>query len=178
MNTTTDKYDEIVANIRMNDNNKEFDRLLKDFTKKDLEMKDGENFTPLLYACYVNNAYALKALIKKGADVNTTIKDGDNGLHFAAYNNYIDIAKLLLKAGTNINLKGYEKRTPIVLAITEDSFDVFELLFNAGADLTIKNDVNRSGEDYIILKPEKDEKRFKRLISKKKLGRFAKLMRD
>ena len=143
----------------------------------DIEMVDDVGFTPLLLASYTRNAIFVKALLKKGADVNATIKDKDNSLHFAAYNNDPHIAEMLIKAGIDINNKGYEDRVPITLAITEDSWETFKVIYKAKPNMNIENDVGRSPEKYIYLKPEKDNKKYHKIMKTSIVGKFARLLK-
>ena len=143
----------------------------------DLEMTDGEGFTPLLLAAYNGNIQAVNALIKRKVNINAYIKDGDNALHFAAYNDYEEIAKVLIKAGIDINLKGYEDRVPITLAITEDSMKVFRVIYKENPDMYIENDVKRTPIVYITLKPDSDKQKFMKIMKGRKVGKFADLLR-
>jgi ankyrin repeat protein len=55
----------------------------------------------LLNAVLNNNKAKVKALLKKGIDVNCTGGDGDTALDFAFANKYKEIVKILKKASKN-----------------------------------------------------------------------------
>src|SRR3954468_12743135 len=81
------------------------------------------------------NREAVKALLKEGADVNTTQADGMTALHWAAQKGDVELAKVLLYASANLKattrIGGY---TPLLIASKNGDAAMIEALTDAGAD--------------------------------------------
>jgi uncharacterized protein len=81
------------------------------------------------------NRDAVKALLKDGADVNTTQADGMTALHWAAQKGDVELAKVLLYASANLKattrIGGY---TPLLIASKNGDAAMIETLTQAGAD--------------------------------------------
>ncbi len=77
----------------------------------------------------------VRALLRRGADVNTAQSDGMTALHWAARNNDVEIVKTLLYAGATFRattrLGGY---TPLHLASRGGHTEAAEMILEAGAD--------------------------------------------
>src|SRR5262245_25494512 len=90
--------------------------------------------SPVADASMAKDAAAVKALIAKGADVNTPQGDGMTALHWAAKNGDAPLAQMLLYAGANVRattrLGGY---TALHLASQAGATDVVKTLLAAGA---------------------------------------------
>ena len=78
---------------------------------------------------------AVKALLKKGADVNEAQGDGSTALHWAAIKGDAEMARMLVVAGANVRattrIGAY---TPLFLAAKGGFSDVVAVLLAAGAD--------------------------------------------
>lgn len=90
---------------------------------------------PMAAAAQNKDREAVRALLKKGADVNEAQGDGTTALHWAAMNGDADMAQMLVTAGANVRattrLGAY---TPLFLAARGGYADVVRVLLAAGAD--------------------------------------------
>jgi ankyrin repeat protein len=87
-------------------------------------------------AAQANDADAVRAQLKQGADANAAQGDGMTALHWAAHNGNASIASMLLYAGANpratTRLGGY---MPVHLAAQAGGAGVIEALAKAGAPI-------------------------------------------
>jgi hypothetical protein len=79
---------------------------------------------------------AVKALLKKGSDVNVPLSDGMTALHYAAALGDAQMAEMPLYAGADPKAKTrINEYTPLHVASESGSAAVVKLLLNAGADV-------------------------------------------
>ena len=94
--------------------------------------------SPIADAAARGDREAVKALLKKAADVNAAQGDGMTALHWAAMNGDAELAQMLIVAGANIRaatrLGTY---TPLYLASQHGHAGVIQALVTAGADVTV-----------------------------------------
>jgi ankyrin repeat protein len=79
---------------------------LKECVKSGLDVnsRDRDLITPLLWSAYHNHMNAVKYLLSAKADINARGKDGITALMRAVEKNNIDMVKLLLAARANVNI--------------------------------------------------------------------------
>jgi len=92
----------------------------------------------LVDAARTGDASAIRALLKKRADVNGAQPDGTTALHWAAYREDIETARLLLQAGANVKAENRHGATPLSAAAINGNTDIIGLLLKAGADPNTK----------------------------------------
>ena len=80
------------------------------------------------------NRDAVRALLKDGADVNTTQADGMTALHWAAQKGDVDMAQMLLRAGARANAVTRYGVTALSLACANGSAEMVAALLAGGAD--------------------------------------------
>jgi ankyrin repeat protein len=84
------------------------------------------------------NRDTVRALLKDGADVNTTQADGMTALHWAAQKGDVELAKILVYASANLKattrIGGY---TPLLIASKNGDAPMIETLTQAGADANV-----------------------------------------
>ncbi len=79
------------------------------------------------------DADALRALLKRGADVNAAAADGTTALHWASYRDALDSADLLIRAGARVDAANDLGATPLWMASLNGSSAMVRRLLQAGA---------------------------------------------
>lgn len=103
-----------------------FERSVEFFLVESMEQLDNNGTSALHYAAKRNHADMIRAMVKKGVNVNITEDEpsnaGDTPLHSACDNGSREAVKALMEAGaddTMLNVKGI---TPAHLAVTDKGF--------------------------------------------------------
>jgi len=90
-----------------------------------------------------NDVEAVKAFIKKGANVNVANEKGDTPLHWAITTGRSDLIELLIEKGANLNARNMKGLTPLHGAVYMNQKDNAHVLIMFGADVHAK-DSNKS----------------------------------
>ena len=85
---------------------------------------------PLILAAGHGHMDLVKALLKRGADVNAEDITGWTPLHAAAYNGHVEIAQLLLDWGAVPSTSNWYTPTPLTVAERQHHAAVVDLLKN------------------------------------------------
>jgi ankyrin repeat protein len=101
---------------------------------------------PLIEAVKKADTTAVRAQLKRRADVNVAEPDGPQP-YWAARRNDLDTAALLIRAGANVKAANRFGVTPLALASTTGSAAMIELLLKAGAD---PNSTSAEGEPALM----------------------------
>lgn len=126
------------------DSMKSFDILLN-APGVDLNARARNGDTALMLAAYKNNVAAVKALLDKEAEPNTT---GWTALHYAATVGNDEIVQMLLDASAYIDAGSPNNTTPLMMAARGGQILTVKLLLDSGADATLKNDVGMTAIDF------------------------------
>lgn len=95
---------------------------------------------PLAEAAMRGDLEAVRALLRRKADVNAPQGDGMTALHWAAYRNDLDLLRLLLAAGADVRAATrIGSLTPLYLACTNGNAVAVEALLGAGDDVNTRN---------------------------------------
>lgn len=105
----------------------------------DVNAKNIQGVTALMWASYFNNTKAMQLFMDAGADVNTKDNEGYTALIIAAEKNNVNAIKLLIKAGADVNAKCNDGATAIMRAAAHNSAKAIPLLIVAGADVSAKD---------------------------------------
>lgn len=106
----------------------------------DVNLRDREERTPLMYASFNGHTEVIKKLVEKGADINLQDIYGRSALMMASSGPYPAAVKLLLDHGANPNLIDKEEHfTALMYAAAEGQLEVVKLLLAHGADSGMKD---------------------------------------
>src|SRR5918992_1399121 len=94
-----------------------------------------EGHTDLMCAALEGRTETVKALLRKGADINAKDGSGRTALMFAVINLHGETVKVLLEHGADVNSRADDGATPLMLAATCGDPEIVQALLNRGADL-------------------------------------------
>ncbi|XP_045188897.1 serine/threonine-protein phosphatase 6 regulatory ankyrin repeat subunit B-like [Mercenaria mercenaria] len=96
-----------------------------------------DSTTPLIAAVSLNHVEISMILLKAGADINMTDRNGCTALYKAAYHGRPVLVDILTQAGADLNKADKEGQTPLYIcvqnAIVHSSYATVEMLLAAGA---------------------------------------------
>ena len=95
----------------------------------------GATSSPVIDAVKAGGGDALRAVLKRRADVNLPEPDGMTALHWAVQANDSESIQLLVRAGAKVNAANRYGITPIFLAATNGSAEAIQALIKAGANV-------------------------------------------
>lgn len=90
--------------------------------------RSDNNKTILMYASWIGNTEAVKALVEKGADVNAVDLSNATALHLAIWRDHTDIALYLLERGASTKAMSLDGMTPSDIAILRSNTAVMEAI--------------------------------------------------
>lgn len=96
--------------------------------------KDEGGNTLLMRAALDGETETVKALLRKGADVNAQNLEGRTALMFAIINLRTAAVKTLLQFGADVNAQAHCGCTPLMLAACSGDIEITQALLNRGAD--------------------------------------------
>ena len=100
-----------------------------------INQRDSDGGTPLIYAACSDFPLLVEMLLERGADLRSVTNSGSNALHFCATHGGISSTTLLLKAGASIETRSVNGARPLHMAAQGGHFGVTELLLSAGANI-------------------------------------------
>jgi len=116
--------------------NLEVVRILIEYNPADVNARDGNESTPLLWVSgghYFKDGSVLRFLLAHGADINVQNQFGETPLHFASFNGALEVVRLLLEHGADVQAKNNDGKTALQEA-AEGHDEVVELLREYGAE--------------------------------------------
>lgn len=106
----------------------------------DINIQDEDGYSPLHLAVDLNREVVVKALLAKGANVNTINDAEATPLHTAIRKGSPALIENLLNVeDIDINVRDNNGNTPLYLAVLEEKQKAIEILVAKGANATIKN---------------------------------------
>ncbi|XP_004443014.1 PREDICTED: ankyrin repeat and SAM domain-containing protein 4B [Ceratotherium simum simum] len=113
--------------------------LLKEATKRDLNLSDEDGMTPTLLAAYHGNLEALEIICSRGGDPDRCDIWGNTPLHYAASNGHAHCVSFLVNFGANIFALDNDLRSPLDAAASREQNDCVALLDKAATAHNIMN---------------------------------------
>ena len=117
-------------------------------TRVDVNTRDADGATALLWAAQWNHLPAAEALLAAGADPNGANAYGVSPLHFAASNGSSALTALLLKHGARASGTLPTGETVLMTAARTGNLAVVDALLAAGADLAARE--NAKGQTALL----------------------------
>lgn len=105
----------------------------------DIEAKDADGFTPLMWASTNGHREVVEILIDKGADVNATSIQGYSPLSEASFSGHAEVLVILIQAGADINQQDREGWSSLHLAVREGQLTIAKVLLMNGVDIDAQN---------------------------------------
>lgn len=99
----------------------------------DVNARDGDGETPLMWAAEEGARRSVETLIRLGADVNAQSGSGGTALRWAAQYGHVTVVRILLKAGADPELRNIWGQTPLITAALLGQLAVVRALVRAGA---------------------------------------------
>lgn len=109
--------------------------VLKEATKKEINAKDADGMTPLLYAAFEGKLEAMKLMIGRGGDPDKTDQFGNSALHLSSAKGHIACVDYLCKFGANLFALDIDNHNPQQLAAINNREDILRYLDAAAAHL-------------------------------------------
>ncbi|XP_059470956.1 ankyrin-3-like isoform X1 [Neocloeon triangulifer] len=111
----------------------------------DINARDNDNCTPLIFAAIVSSTEMCRFLVDKGADLSAVTKYGDDALHMACFRGNLDNVKYLLGLnGFSVEKKGQHGRSALHFAAVKGQVKVAEFLLSRGADVNACDDESKT----------------------------------
>lgn len=113
--------------------------LLKEATKRDLNLSDEDGMTPTLLAAYHGNLEALEIICSRGGDPDRCDIWGNTPLHHAASNGHSHCVSFLINFGANIFALDNDLQSPLDAAASREQKECIALLDKAATVQNITN---------------------------------------
>ncbi|CAA6809506.1 MAG: InterPro IPR002110 COGs COG0666 [uncultured Sulfurovum sp.] len=106
----------------------------------DIETKNEEGWTPLIFSCLIRDKKIIKFLLDNGADIEAEGKNGWTALIYSSMQGHKEVVKLLLDNGADIEAKSEKGLTALIYSSSEEDKEVVKLLLEYGADIEAKSE--------------------------------------
>lgn len=109
--------------------------MLREATKKEINTKDNDGMTPVLWAAFEGKLDALRLLIGRGGDPDKSDQFGNTALHLASAKGHFPCVDFLVKFGCNIFALDIDNHTPQNLAAINNRDEILRYLDMAAGSL-------------------------------------------
>jgi ankyrin repeat protein len=101
----------------------------------DVDLREPDGSTALLYATHNEDVELVRQLIRRGADVDAVNDYGVSPLQEAAAVGNAELIDILLQAGADVESRNHEGQTALMAAARTGRTDAAQILIDAGADV-------------------------------------------
>lgn len=109
--------------------------------------KDEDKRTALMYAVEKENEELIKLLVSSGADINNVDKHGSTVLRYAVEKKNKGLIKLLVSLGADLNINYKSVNTLLINALYDADEAIASFLIKLGADI---NEVSKDGSSLLM----------------------------
>lgn len=109
--------------------------VLKEATKKEINTKDCDGMTPVLWAAFEGKIDALRLLVGRGGNPDKSDQFGNTALHLASAKGHFACVDFLIKFGANPFSQDIDSHSPQQLAAINNREDILRFLDAAAAHL-------------------------------------------
>lgn len=113
----------------------------------------------LLNASRYNKLAALKVLLQRGVNPNSTSSESNTALAWAASEGNDEAVKLLIAANANVDARNRRGETPLMLAAANSKRSSLKLLLKAGANINLQDAAGRTALRHAIDNDHKDTRK-------------------
>jgi len=131
----------------------------------DIEAKDCDNWTPIMYAVRHNDINMVRLLLELGSDPHAVADANINVVYIAASNGFIDILKIFLDLGMDIDTRDSNGNTGLLKAASYMDRDTVISLVKLGADPDAKNSAGEGLFDLFCYTRGQVDTELKNIIS-------------
>ena len=137
--------------------NKKMLKFLNENCNLDIDIKDFDGNTALMFAVKSGKSEAVDYLLKNGATVNYTDNFGVSPLHLAVRKNAFNLVDHLFRYGADINIEDKYNQTPLFDAIQENNAQMIRFLIDNNAYIDLQNQEGRTPLMVATFKKERQE---------------------
>jgi Usher syndrome type-1G protein len=140
--------------------------VLKEATKKEINTKDVDGMTPVLWAAFEGRLDALRLLIGRGGNPDKSDQFGNTALHLSSAKGHFPCVDFLVKFGANIFALDIDNHNPQQLAAINNREDILRYLDASAAHLEATD--KKKSKDFKDKAKKHSEKRIKEFVERQK----------
>ena len=110
----------------------------------DVDIRRGNEETPLYLAFSNGKLDVARFLIEHGADIHAKDDKGSNPLHIASQNGRLDAVRMLTNSGIAVDTRNGTQKTPLALASSKGKVEVGCFLIEQRADINSRDNEGRA----------------------------------
>jgi Usher syndrome type-1G protein len=138
--------------------------VLKEATKKEINTKDENGMTPVLWAAFEGQTDSLRLLVGRGGNVDKSDQFGNTALHLSSAKGHFPCVDFLVKFGANIFALDIDNHNPQQLAAINNRESILRYLDAAAAHLEATDKKKANG--FKEKAKKSSEKRIKEFLKR------------